>query len=113
MGSKSQSQIVGIEFIGIFVAEKGGSRTLRGPYDPQTGFEDQRHHRAPSFSLGIQLAIMCRDSRKDTPTDARCSAFCGESNLLAIVSSVCLKTMTLARVTIGCAHRSKNGKISG
>ena len=49
--SKSQSQIVGIEFIGIFVAEKGGSRTLRGPYDPQTGFEDQRHHRAPSFSI--------------------------------------------------------------
>src|SRR5262247_1820226 len=34
-----------------FLAEKGGSRTLRGPYDPQTGFEDQRHHRAPSFSL--------------------------------------------------------------
>jgi hypothetical protein len=32
------------------MAEKGGSRTLRGPYDPQTGFEDQRHHRAPSFS---------------------------------------------------------------
>jgi hypothetical protein len=32
------------------LAEKGGSRTLRGPYDPQTGFEDQRHHRAPSFS---------------------------------------------------------------
>jgi len=37
--------------ISIFVAEKGGSRTLRGPYDPQTGFEDQRHHRAPSFSI--------------------------------------------------------------
>ena len=33
------------------MAEKGGSRTLRGPYDPQTGFEDQRHHRAPSFSM--------------------------------------------------------------
>jgi hypothetical protein len=33
------------------MAEKGGSRTLRGPYDPQTGFEDQRHHRAPSFSF--------------------------------------------------------------
>src|SRR5262245_15336959 len=33
------------------LAEKGGSRTLRGPYDPQTGFEDQRHHRAPSFSM--------------------------------------------------------------
>src|SRR4030095_15682784 len=33
------------------LAEKGGSRTLRGPYDPQTGFEDQRHHRAPSFSF--------------------------------------------------------------
>jgi hypothetical protein len=32
------------------MAEKGGSRTLRGPYGPQTGFEDQRHHRAPSFS---------------------------------------------------------------
>ena len=31
------------------VAEKGGSRTLRGPYDPQTGFEDQQHHRALSF----------------------------------------------------------------
>src|SRR5262245_1750545 len=24
----------------ITLAEKGGSRTLRGPYDPQTGFED-------------------------------------------------------------------------
>ena len=34
----------------MFLAEKGGSRTLRGPYGPQTGFEDQRHHRAPSFS---------------------------------------------------------------
>src|SRR5205814_5174818 len=32
------------------MAEKGGSRTLRGPDGPQTGFEDQRHHRAPSFS---------------------------------------------------------------
>jgi hypothetical protein len=37
--------------LSIFLAEKGGSRTLRGPYDPQTGFEDQRHHRAPSFSI--------------------------------------------------------------
>ena len=36
--------------ISLVLAEKGGSRTLRGPYDPQTGFEDQRHHRAPSFS---------------------------------------------------------------
>src|SRR5262245_145878 len=35
------------------LAEKGGSRTLRGPYDPQTGFEDQRHHRAPSFSVNV------------------------------------------------------------
>ena len=34
-----------------FLAEKGGSRTLREPYDSQTGFEDQRHHRAPSFSI--------------------------------------------------------------
>jgi hypothetical protein len=33
-----------------YLAEKGGSRTLREPYGPQTGFEDQRHHRAPSFS---------------------------------------------------------------
>ena len=33
------------------LAEKGGSRTLREPYGPQTGFEDQRHHRAPSFSI--------------------------------------------------------------
>ena len=37
----------------FFLAEKGGSRTLRGPYDPQTGFEDQRHHRAPSFSSNV------------------------------------------------------------
>jgi hypothetical protein len=37
--------------ISLVLAEKGGSRTLRGPYDPQTGFEDQRHHRAPSFSF--------------------------------------------------------------
>jgi hypothetical protein len=35
----------------FLLAEKGGSRTLRGPYGPQTGFEDQRHHRAPSFSI--------------------------------------------------------------
>jgi hypothetical protein len=35
------------------LAEKGGSRTLREPYGPQTGFEDQRHHRAPSFSTLI------------------------------------------------------------
>src|ERR671912_2256231 len=34
-----------------YLAEKGGSRTLREPYGPQTGFEDQRHHRAPSFSV--------------------------------------------------------------
>jgi len=34
-----------------FLAEKGGGRTLREPYDSQTGFEDQRHHRAPSFSI--------------------------------------------------------------
>jgi hypothetical protein len=34
----------------VAVAEKGGSRTLRGPDGPQTGFEDQRRHRAPSFS---------------------------------------------------------------
>jgi len=39
-----------LDDIYIFLAEKGGSRTLRGPYGPQTGFEDQRHHRAPSFS---------------------------------------------------------------
>jgi hypothetical protein len=39
------------------MAEKGGSRTLRGPYDPQTGFEDQRHHRAPSFSANQYLRL--------------------------------------------------------
>ena len=38
------------------LAEKGGSRTLRGPYGPQTGFEDQRHHRAPSFSMSVSRA---------------------------------------------------------
>jgi ligand-binding sensor domain-containing protein len=32
------------------LAEKGRSRTLQGPYGPQTGFEDQRRHRAPAFS---------------------------------------------------------------
>ena len=70
-GSKSQSQIVGIEFIDIFVAEKGGSRTLRGPYDPQTGFEDQRHHRAPSFSikkisyLRLSNPLICNNSRSN------------------------------------------------
>src|SRR5687767_10946658 len=37
----------------LVLAEKGGSRTLRGPYDPQTGFEDQRRHRAPSFSFCV------------------------------------------------------------
>jgi hypothetical protein len=42
-----------VDFVVRFLAEKGGSRTLRGPYDPQTGFEDQRHHRAPSFSDSV------------------------------------------------------------
>ena len=42
------------------VAEKGGSRTLRGPYGPQTGFEDQRHHRAPSFSTLKVKSLACR-----------------------------------------------------
>ena len=41
-----------------FLAEKGGSRTLRGPYGPQTGFEDQRHHRAPSFSVN-RIKYLC------------------------------------------------------
>src|SRR5215475_11054612 len=50
------------------LAEKGGSRTLRGPYDPQTGFEDQRHHRAPSFSRNIfhylwRAALFCLSIR--------------------------------------------------
>src|ERR1043166_3196133 len=35
------------------MAEKGGSRTLPEPYGSQTGFEDQRHHRAPSFSTCV------------------------------------------------------------
>ena len=35
---------------GDLMAEKGGSRTLRESYGSQPGFEDQRHHRAPSFS---------------------------------------------------------------
>ena len=39
----------------VYLAEKGGSRTLREPYGPQTGFEDQRHHRAPSFSIASLL----------------------------------------------------------
>jgi len=45
-----------------FLAEKGGSRTLREPYDSQTGFEDQRHHRAPSFSgreISYLLLAVC------------------------------------------------------
>jgi hypothetical protein len=37
----------------LVLAEKGGSRTLREPYDSETGFEDQRHHRAPSFSSSL------------------------------------------------------------
>src|SRR5215831_19304306 len=50
------------------LAEKGGSRTLRGPYDPQTGFEDQRHHRAPSFSSNVfnylwRAALFCLSIR--------------------------------------------------
>src|SRR5215510_1193744 len=50
------------------LAEKGGSRTLRGPYDPQTGFEDQRHHRAPSFSRNVfnglwRAALFCLSIR--------------------------------------------------
>ena len=49
------------------LAEKGGSRTLRGPYGPQTGFEDQRHHRAPSFStLKNQLFSTCTELGKDS-----------------------------------------------
>jgi len=43
------------------VAEKGGSRTLRESYDSQTGFEDQRHHRAPSFSRGFILSRLLKD----------------------------------------------------
>ena len=50
MGYKHKVQKLTAEYKETFLAEKGGSRTLRGPYDPQTGFEDQRHHRAPSFS---------------------------------------------------------------
>jgi len=38
------------------LAEKGGSRTLREPYGSQTGFEDQRRHRAPSFSALRSIA---------------------------------------------------------
>jgi hypothetical protein len=53
MGYKPEAQIVSPWFTKTFVAEKGGSRTLRRPYDPQTGFEDQRHHRAPSFSMPV------------------------------------------------------------
>jgi hypothetical protein len=33
------------------MAEKGGSRTLRGPYDPQTGFEDPSYPSLQSTSL--------------------------------------------------------------
>ena len=51
MGYKHKAQKLTAEYKKTFLAEKGGSRTLRGPYDPQTGFEDQRHHRAPSFSI--------------------------------------------------------------
>ena len=52
---KEKREIFGVPHVPLnllisCLAEKGGSRTLRGPYDPQTGFEDQRHHRAPSFS---------------------------------------------------------------
>jgi hypothetical protein len=50
MGYSVEVQIVSARFAVTFMAEKGGSRTLRGPYGSQTGFEDQRHHRAPSFS---------------------------------------------------------------
>jgi hypothetical protein len=53
MGYKHKMQKLTAEYKETFLAEKGGSRTLRGPYDPQTGFEDQRHHRAPSFSRSV------------------------------------------------------------
>jgi len=49
-----QTNLAGDSMLRVNLAEKGGSRTLRGPYGPQTGFEDQRHHRAPSFSLETQ-----------------------------------------------------------
>jgi hypothetical protein len=54
-GLQLRARIVNCRFIEVFLAEKGGSRTLRGPYGPQTGFEDQRHHRAPSFSPRMKL----------------------------------------------------------
>jgi len=51
-GLRSESVCAGISVrCSRNLAEKGGSRTLREPYGPQTGFEDQRHHRAPSFSV--------------------------------------------------------------
>ena len=63
MGYKHKVQKLTAEYKETFLAEKGGSRTLRGPYDPQTGFEDQRHHRAPSFSSNdlnyLRLAVLC------------------------------------------------------
>ncbi len=51
------------------VAEKGGSRTLRGPDGPQTGFEDQRHHRAPSFSpeCRVQRGLVPTFHRRSCP----------------------------------------------
>ena len=50
-----KTNLVSDSMLSVTLAEKGGSRTLRGPYGPQTGFEDQRHHRAPSFSPQVRL----------------------------------------------------------
>ena len=46
------------------MAEKGGSRTLRRPYGLQTDFEDQRRHRAPSFSQSSILRTMSPSLRQ-------------------------------------------------
>src|SRR6266404_6499275 len=72
MGYKHKVQKLTAEYKETFLAEKGGSRTLRGPYGLQTGFEDQRHHRAPSFSMSKINYLLLADRPSVTSSVAIC-----------------------------------------
>jgi hypothetical protein len=68
------------------MAEKGGSRTLRGPYNPQTGFEDpfylspqpkSSHKAQQSQALKVcvvvsswSLSFVAHGQKADTPGQA-------------------------------------------
>jgi hypothetical protein len=82
----------------LYLAEKGGSRTLREPYGPQTGFEDQRHHRAPSFSSnkinylrrGVLFCLSIRLSKTNPVPNALATSVAWRSTyLLCIWTELC------------------------